>query len=64
MEKGDCEKVVILTDLQICTIINTKMRIFVLKFIHCVVGTKIATQIFKDGDVVEVDAEKGIVKKL
>lgn len=30
----------------------------------CVVGTKIATQIFKDGDLVEVDAVKGIVKKL
>ncbi|MFA4834057.1 MAG: PEP-utilizing enzyme [Patescibacteria group bacterium] len=30
----------------------------------CIVGTKIATQIFKDGDIVEVDAGKGIVKKL
>jgi phosphoenolpyruvate synthase/pyruvate phosphate dikinase len=30
----------------------------------CVIGTKIATKIFKDGDLVEVDAEKGIVKKL
>ncbi len=30
----------------------------------CVVGTKIATQVLKDGDMVEVDAEKGIVKKL
>jgi len=30
----------------------------------CLIGTKIATQIFKDGDMVEVDAEKGIVKKL
>jgi phosphoenolpyruvate synthase/pyruvate phosphate dikinase len=28
----------------------------------CVIGTKIATQVFKDGDVVEVDAEKGIVR--
>ncbi len=28
----------------------------------CVIGTKIATQIFKDGDMVEVDAEKGIVR--
>ena len=27
----------------------------------CVVGTKIATQVLKDGDVVEVDAERGIV---
>lgn len=30
----------------------------------CVIGTKIATKLFKDGDQVEVDAEKGIVKKL
>lgn len=28
----------------------------------CIVGTKIATQVLKDGDMVEVDAEKGIVK--
>jgi len=28
----------------------------------CVTGTKIATQILKDGDWVEMDAEKGIVK--
>jgi len=30
----------------------------------CVVGTKLATQVFKDGDRVEVDAERGIIKKL
>ncbi|MBU0472165.1 MAG: hypothetical protein KKF89_05850 [Nanoarchaeota archaeon] len=30
----------------------------------CVIGTKIATKIFKDGDLVEVDANKGIVRKL
>ncbi len=30
----------------------------------CVVGTKIATQVFHDGDMVEVDAEQGIVKKV
>lgn len=30
----------------------------------CVMGTKYATHIFKDGDIVEVDAEKGIVKKI
>ncbi|OGI21020.1 MAG: hypothetical protein A3J06_03150 [Candidatus Moranbacteria bacterium RIFCSPLOWO2_02_FULL_48_19] len=30
----------------------------------CVIGTKIATQILKDGDLVEVDAEQGIVKIL
>jgi phosphohistidine swiveling domain-containing protein len=30
----------------------------------CVVGTKNATQVFKDGDMVEVDANKGIVRKI
>jgi phosphohistidine swiveling domain-containing protein len=30
----------------------------------CIIGTKIATQVFKDGDLVEVDANKGIVKIL
>ena len=30
----------------------------------CIVGTKIATKIFKDGDVVIVDAERGIVQKI
>ena len=30
----------------------------------CVIGTKIATQILKDGDLVEVDADKGVVRKL
>lgn len=30
----------------------------------CVIGTKIATQVFKDGDRVEVDAIKGIVRKI
>ncbi len=28
----------------------------------CIIGTKIATKVLKDGDWVEVDAEKGIVK--
>ncbi len=28
----------------------------------CIIGTKIATKIFKDGDTVEVDANNGIVK--
>lgn len=28
----------------------------------CIIGTKIATRILKDGDIVEVDAGKGIVK--
>lgn len=32
--------------------------------IPCIVGTKIATKIFKTGDLVEVDANKGIVRKL
>lgn len=32
--------------------------------IPCVIGTKIATQAFKDGDKVEVDANKGIVRKI
>ena len=30
----------------------------------CVIGTKIATKVFKDGDIVEVDAEKGVVRKM
>jgi phosphohistidine swiveling domain-containing protein len=30
----------------------------------CVVGTKIATKVFKDGDLVEVDAERGVVRKI
>jgi phosphohistidine swiveling domain-containing protein len=28
----------------------------------CIIGTKIATKVLKDGDLVEVDAEKGVVK--
>lgn len=30
----------------------------------CIIGTKIATKVFKDGDVVEVDANNGIVRKI
>lgn len=30
----------------------------------CIISTKFATRIFKDGDLVEVDANQGIVKKL
>ena len=30
----------------------------------CIIGTKIATQVLKDGDIVEVDAHMGIVKIL
>jgi phosphohistidine swiveling domain-containing protein len=30
----------------------------------CIVGTKFATKVLHDGDLVEVDAQKGIIKKL
>jgi phosphohistidine swiveling domain-containing protein len=30
----------------------------------CIIGTKIATKTFKDGDMVEVDADNGIVRKI
>ncbi len=30
----------------------------------CIIGTKVATSFFKDGDLVEVDADKGIIKKI
>ena len=30
----------------------------------CIVGTRIATRVLKDGDYVEVDADKGIVRKV
>jgi len=29
----------------------------------CIVGTKIATKVLKDGDLVEIDADKGIIRK-
>ncbi len=32
--------------------------------IPCVVGTKIATKVLKDGDLVEVDANKGVIRKI
>jgi len=32
--------------------------------VPCIIGTKIATKVLKDGDRVEVDATKGIVRKL
>jgi phosphohistidine swiveling domain-containing protein len=32
--------------------------------IPCIIGTKIATKVLKDGDYIEVDANKGIVRKL
>jgi phosphoenolpyruvate synthase/pyruvate phosphate dikinase len=30
----------------------------------CIIGTKIATQVLKDGDLVEVDADNGVVRML
>lgn len=30
----------------------------------CVIGTKIATQVIKDGDLIEVDANRGVVTKI
>ena len=30
----------------------------------CIVGTNVATKVLKDGDLVEVDAEKGVVRKI
>lgn len=32
--------------------------------VPCIIGTKVATKIFQDGDMVEVDAQRGMVKKL
>ena len=32
--------------------------------IPCIVGTHVATKVFKDGDLVEVDANTGVVRKL
>ena len=32
--------------------------------IPCIVGTKIATKVLVNGDIVEVDANKGTVNKL
>ena len=32
--------------------------------IPCVIGTKIATKVFKDGDFVEVNANHGIIRKI
>ena len=31
---------------------------------YCIIGTKIATKVLKDGDMVEVDASEGIVRIL
>ena len=32
--------------------------------IPCIIGTKIATRALKDGDRVEVDANKGVIRKI
>lgn len=32
--------------------------------VPCVIGTEIATELLKTGDLVEVDAEKGVVRVL
>ena len=32
--------------------------------IPCIIGTKVATKVLRDGDLVEVDAEKGVVRKI
>lgn len=32
--------------------------------IPTIIGTKIATKVFKDGDIIEVDAENGVVRKI
>ncbi|MBS4036385.1 MAG: hypothetical protein KGZ85_18125 [Ignavibacterium sp.] len=32
--------------------------------IPCIIGTKIATKVFKTGDLIEVDADKGIIRKI
>ncbi|MFA6098890.1 MAG: PEP-utilizing enzyme [Patescibacteria group bacterium] len=32
--------------------------------IPCIVGTKVATKVFKNGDRVEIDANKGVIRKL
>jgi len=29
----------------------------------CVIGTKVATEVIRDGDQLEVDADKGFVRK-
>ena len=30
----------------------------------CIIATKIGTEVFKDGDMVEVDADAGVVRKV
>ena len=40
------------------TIVSRELKI------PCIIGTKVATQILKDGDIIEMDATSGIVKIL
>ena len=32
--------------------------------VPCIIGTKVATEVLRDGDLVEVDADKGVVRKI
>ena len=32
--------------------------------VPCIIGTRVATQVFKDGDIVELDANEGVVRKV
>lgn len=32
--------------------------------IPCIIGTQVATEVLKDGDIIEMDANKGIIKKI
>ncbi len=32
--------------------------------IPCIIGTKVATKVFKDGDIIEVAANHGVVRKI
>ena len=32
--------------------------------VPCIVGTKIGTKVFRNGDLIEVDAVNGVVRKL
>jgi len=32
--------------------------------IPCIIGTQVATKLLKDGDMIEVDAVRGVVRKV
>ena len=32
--------------------------------VPCLIGTKIGTEVFNDGEIVEVDADKGVVRRV